>query len=48
MTQSVPKLLTFEEFLKWYLDGRGRYELHEGVIVEMNTTGDYEEVAAFP
>jgi Uma2 family endonuclease len=47
MIQSVPKLLTFEEFLEWYPDGRGRYELHEGVIVEMNPTGDHEEVAAF-
>jgi Uma2 family endonuclease len=47
MVQSVPKLLTFEEFLDWYPDGRGRYELHEGVIVEMNPTGDHEEVAAF-
>ena len=33
MIQPVPKLLTFEEFLEWYPDGRGRYELHEGVIV---------------
>jgi Uma2 family endonuclease len=47
MVQSVPKLLTFEEFLDWYPDGRGRYELHEGVIVEMNPTGDHEEVSAF-
>jgi Uma2 family endonuclease len=47
MVKSVPKLLTFEEFLDWYPDGRGRYELHEGVIVEMNPTGDHEEVAAF-
>lgn len=47
MIQSVPKLLTFEEFLEWYPDGRGRYELREGVIVEMNPTGDHEEVAAF-
>ncbi|NEP03346.1 MAG: Uma2 family endonuclease [Symploca sp. SIO2E9] len=47
MIQLVQKKITFEEFLEWYPDGRGRYELHEGVIVEMNPTGDHEEVAAF-
>ena len=47
MIQSIPKQVTFEEFLEWYPDGRGRYELHEGIIVEMNPTGDHEEVAAF-
>ncbi|MEQ9667874.1 Uma2 family endonuclease [Coleofasciculus sp. G2-EDA-02] len=47
MIQSAPNLLTFEEFLEWYPDGRGRYELYEGVIVKMNPTGDHEEVAAF-
>ncbi len=50
MTQAVPTPLTFrtfEEFLEWYPDGRGRYELIEGVVVEINPTGDHEEVAAF-
>ncbi len=50
MTQAVPTTLTFktfEEFLEWYPDGRGRYELVDGVVVEMNSTGDHEEVAAF-
>ncbi len=50
MTQAVPTTLTFrtfEEFIEWYPDGRGRYELIEGVVVEMNPTGDHEEVAAF-
>ena len=47
MIQVAPQRLTFEEFLEWYPDGRGRYELHEGVIVEINPTGDHEEVGAF-
>lgn len=46
MIQVVTKRLTFEEFLEWYPDGKGRYELHEGIIVEMNPTGNHEEVAA--
>lgn len=47
---AVPTTLTFktfEEFLEWYPDGRGHYELIDGVVVEMNPTGDHEEVAAF-
>ena len=47
MIQAISKRLTFEEFLEWYPDGKGRYELREGIIVEMNPTGDHEEVAAF-
>ncbi|MGA7954123.1 MAG: Uma2 family endonuclease [Gloeobacterales cyanobacterium] len=50
MAQALPAALTFrtfEEFLEWYPDGRGRYELIDGVVVEMNPTGDHEEVAAF-
>lgn len=47
MVQVVPQLLTFDQFVAWYPDGRGRYELHEGIIFEMNPTGDHEEVGAF-
>ncbi|HAA33043.1 MAG TPA: hypothetical protein DCE56_41645 [Cyanobacteria bacterium UBA8553] len=47
MIQAISKRLTFEEFLEWYPEGKGRYELHAGIIVEMNPTGEYEEVAAF-
>ncbi|MEC4818004.1 MAG: Uma2 family endonuclease [Scytonema sp. PMC 1069.18] len=44
MTQTLRKLITFEEFVKWKPEG-GRYELHDGVIVEMSQpTGDHEEV----
>jgi Uma2 family endonuclease len=50
MTQSIspsPTFETFEDFLEWYPDGQGRYELIDGVAVEMNPTGDHEEVGAF-
>lgn len=47
MTQTISKPLTFTEFLEWYPDGQGRYELYQGIVVEMNPTGDHEEVAAF-
>lgn len=47
MIQALSKTLTFEEFLEWYPDGRGRYELLNGVIVEMLPTGDHEKVTAF-
>ena len=46
MIQTVPSLVTFAEFL----DGKpenGRYELHNGVIVEMQPTGEHEEVTGF-
>ena len=47
MIQSIPKQVTFEEFILWYPDGKGRYELHNGIIIEMNPTGNNEEVTAF-
>jgi Uma2 family endonuclease len=35
-TQIEPKLFTFDEFIEWYPeDSLIRYELHDGVIVEM-------------
>ncbi|MBD2775563.1 Uma2 family endonuclease [Iningainema tapete] len=47
MTQALPKLVTFEEFVKWKPDG-GRYELHDGVIVEMpQPLGDHEDIIGF-
>ncbi|MEH2356557.1 Uma2 family endonuclease [Nostoc sp.] len=49
MTQALPKtkLVTFEEFVQWKPDG-GRYELHDGVIVEMTQPlGDHEEITGF-
>ncbi|MDK2413632.1 Uma2 family endonuclease, partial [Aphanizomenon sp. 202] len=36
MVQVLPKSVTFDEFCEWYPDTGVRYELHDGVIVEMN------------
>ena len=47
MIQTTAKLLIFEEFLEWYPDGKGRFELRNGLIVEMNPNGDHEEVTGF-
>ncbi|MBF2064565.1 MAG: Uma2 family endonuclease [Calothrix sp. C42_A2020_038] len=44
MTQALPelKLYTFDEFIEWYPNKGKRYELHDGVIVEMPPeTGDH-------
>jgi Uma2 family endonuclease len=47
MTQSISKLITFDEFLGWKPEN-GRYELHNGVIVEMpNPTGKHSALAGF-
>ncbi|MEH1968320.1 Uma2 family endonuclease [Nostoc sp.] len=46
MFQHVAELITFEEFVKWKPEN-GRYELHKGVIVEMQPTGEHELVRAF-
>lgn len=35
MTQALPKIVTFDEFITWYPENSGvRYELHNGEIVE--------------
>ncbi|MBD2434735.1 MULTISPECIES: Uma2 family endonuclease [Fischerella] len=49
MTQASRKLLTFNEFVAWYPENsQSRYELHDGVIIEMPPpTGDHEEVVGF-
>jgi Uma2 family endonuclease len=41
------KPINFEEFLEWYPDDGKRYELIEGVIVEMLPTGSHEDIAGF-
>ncbi|BBD69597.1 hypothetical protein NIES4072_30680 [Nostoc commune NIES-4072] len=47
MTQAIPKLVTFEDFAAWRPEG-GRYELHDGLIVEMaQPVGDHEDVVGF-
>ena len=49
MTQSLRKLVTFDEFVARYPDNNlKRYELHDGVVIEMPPpTGDHEEVIGF-
>ncbi len=43
MVQAQPKLVTFRQFLDWK-PASGRYELHDGVIIEMQPTGPHEQV----
>lgn len=49
MIQTIPKLVTFDEFVAWYPENSvHKYELHNGVIVEMPLgTGDHSAVAGF-
>ncbi|MBD2451720.1 Uma2 family endonuclease [Nostoc sp. FACHB-152] len=48
MTQALPKLATFEQFIEWYPSNGMQYELHKGVIVEMPPpTGEHENVVGF-
>ncbi|MGD2180191.1 Uma2 family endonuclease [Lusitaniella coriacea] len=48
MVQSVTKPLTFEEFSAWYPDTERRYELHDGIIIEMpKPTGKHSNVTGF-
>lgn len=45
--ETLTKSITLEEFWEIYPDGYGRYELYDGVMVEMQPTGKYEQVAGF-
>ncbi len=47
MVQALSQTLTFDDFLAWYPEGQGRYELLDGLVFEMTPTGDHEEVGAF-
>ena len=49
MTQAIekPQLMTLDEFLDWYPDDGGFYELHKGVIFEMEPTGTHQQVISF-
>jgi Uma2 family endonuclease len=47
MTQALPKPITFEEFINWKPE-TGRYELHNGVIIEMaQPMGKHEKITGF-
>lgn len=43
----VERPMSFEAFLEWYPDDGRRYELIEGVVVEMLPTGPHEAVGGF-
>ncbi len=49
MTQTLPKLVNFEEFVEWLPEnGTVRYELHNRNIIEMaQPVGKHEEVTGF-
>lgn len=49
MTQTLPKTLTFEEFVEWLPENTGkRYELHDGIIVKISQpSGKYEKTTGF-
>ncbi|MBD2410530.1 hypothetical protein FACHB389_14415 [Nostoc calcicola FACHB-389] len=49
MTQALPKIVIFDEFISWYPENSGvRYELHNGEIVEMaQPTGKHERIKGF-
>jgi len=44
--ETLPKTTTFEDFLEWKPHGL-LYELHDGVIVEMQPIGEHEEINSF-
>jgi Uma2 family endonuclease len=46
VTPTQPKVITFTEFLDWKPEN-GSYELHDGVIVEMQPKEKHEEVIGF-
>ena len=43
----VASPMSFEAFLEWYPDDGRRYELIEGVVVEMLPTGPHEDIGGF-
>ena len=49
MIQTLPQLVTFDEFVAWYPENAThRYELHNGVMIEMpHPTGDHSDVTGF-
>ncbi|MBE9066902.1 Uma2 family endonuclease [Leptolyngbya cf. ectocarpi LEGE 11479] len=48
MVQAVNfKRMTFDDFIQWVPDDGKTYELHQGVVTEMQPTGPHELVGAF-
>ena len=46
MTQTIPKITTFEDFLHCKPENR-QYELQDGITIEMQPTGKHEEITGF-
>lgn len=46
MVQAITKPITFTKFAEWKPDG-GNYELHNGVIKQMQPRGKHEEIIGF-
>lgn len=47
MIQTLPERMSFVEFVEWYPDNGRRYELHNGIVIEMQPTGSHELIAGF-
>lgn len=49
MTQALPKIVTFEEFVDRLTENFGvHYELHNGEVVEVpQPVGEHEEIKVF-
>ena len=49
MTQTIlrSELMTLDEFLEWYPDDGGVYELDKGIVIEKQPTGIREEIIIF-
>ncbi len=47
MIQALPERMSFEEFLEWYPENGRRYELHNGIVIEMQPTGSHELIGGF-
>lgn len=47
MIQTLPERMSFAEFIERYPDNGRRYELHNGIVIEMLPTGSHELIAGF-
>jgi Uma2 family endonuclease len=47
MTQAQVKLMSFAEFLAWYPEDGKRYELIDGIVIEMLPIGPHEDLSGF-
>lgn len=47
MIQAIQKPLTFDEFLDWYPNDGGIYELINGRVVPVNPTGPHKKISGF-